>query len=125
MQFYSFFFFSFFALIVKGSLLLSPFFSFSSLTISMLSLTTLFHIFFYSPTLLFLCVKVHGLYSLSKYALREDECIWLIKFTRQGSLNNVGHFNTPPHVWYLLTKHVFNNGREKLIIVKGTFSYTM
>jgi hypothetical protein len=30
--------------------------------------------------------------------LREEGCPWLIKFTRQRSLNNVGHFNTPPHV---------------------------
>jgi hypothetical protein len=28
-------------------------------------------------------VKVHGLYLLSKYALREEGCSWLIKSTRQ------------------------------------------
>jgi hypothetical protein len=46
-------------------------------------------------------VKVHGPYSLSKNALREEGCPWLIKSTRQGSLSNVGHFNTPPHVLHL------------------------
>jgi hypothetical protein len=51
--------------------------------------------------LLVVTVKVHGPYSLSKDALREEECPWLIKSTRQGSLSNVGHFNTPPHVWHL------------------------
>jgi len=70
-------------------------------------------------------VKVHEPYSLSKDALREDGCLWLIKSTRQGSLSNVGHFNMPPHVWHLLAKHVFNNGREMPIIVKGTCSDTM
>jgi hypothetical protein len=43
---------------------------------------------------LFVPVKVHGPYSLSKDALREELCPWLIKFTRQRSLSNVGHFNS-------------------------------
>jgi hypothetical protein len=46
-------------------------------------------------------VKVHEPYSLSKDALREEGCPWLIKSTRQGSLNNVRHFNTLPHMWHL------------------------
>jgi hypothetical protein len=46
-------------------------------------------------------VKVYRPYSLSKDALREERCPWLIKSTRQGSLNNVWHFSTPPHVWHL------------------------
>jgi hypothetical protein len=71
-------------------------------------------------------VKVYGLYFLSKDALRDEWCPWLIKFIRQGSLSNVGHFNTAPHFNMVsLAKHMFNNGRERPIIVKGTSSDTM
>jgi hypothetical protein len=38
-------------------------------------------------------VKVHGPYSLSKDALREEGTPWLIKCPGQGNLSNVGHFN--------------------------------
>jgi S-adenosylhomocysteine hydrolase len=70
-------------------------------------------------------VKVYETYTPSKDVLREEECLWLIKSTRQGSLSNVGHFNTPPYVCRLLAKHVFNNRREISIIIKGTCSDTM
>jgi hypothetical protein len=40
------------------------------------------------------------------------------KFTGQGNLSDVEH-NTPPHVWQLMDKHVFNNGRERPIIAKN------
>jgi len=71
-------------------------------------------------------VKVHWPYSLSKDALRDEWCPWLIKSIRQGSLSNVGQFNTPPHFKMVsLAKHVFNNGRERPIIVKRTYFDTM
>jgi cbb3-type cytochrome oxidase cytochrome c subunit len=57
-------------------------------------------------------VKVYGPYSLSKDALREEETLWLIKCQGEDNLSNVGHFNTPPHVWQLMAKHVDNNGRK-------------
>jgi hypothetical protein len=38
---------------------------------------------------------------LSKDALREEGCLWLIKCTGHVSLGDVGHFNTLPHVWQL------------------------
>jgi len=78
---------------------------------------SLFHIhstFFFFPFDKFQCpfinltsfistntVKVYEPYLLLKDALKEEECPWLIKSTRQGSLNNVGHFITLPHVWHL------------------------
>jgi len=31
----------------------------------------------------------------------------------------VGHFNTTPHVWQLMAKHVDNNGRERPIIARN------
>jgi hypothetical protein len=58
-----------------------------------------------------ICVKVHGPYSLSKDALREEGTPRLIKCPGEGNLSDVGHFNTPPHVWQLMVKHVDNNGR--------------
>jgi len=70
--------------------------------------------------------KVHGPYSLSKGALSDEGCSWLIKSTRQGSLSNVEHFNTPPHFKMVsLAKYVFSNRRERPIIVKETCSDPM
>jgi hypothetical protein len=43
------------------------------------------------------------------------------KVPRSLSLGDVAHFNMPPHVWQLLAKHVFNIGRERPIIVQGTW----
>jgi len=40
--------------------------------------------------------------------LREKGCLWLIKCPGYVSLGDVGHFNTPPYLWQLLAKHVFN-----------------
>jgi len=58
--------------------------------------------------------------------LSDEGCSWLIKSTRQGSLSNVEHFNTPPHFKMVsLEKHVFCTGRERPIIVKGTCFDTM
>ena len=40
--------------------------------------------------------------SISKDALRDEDCPWLINCTTQDYLVNVGldsHFNMPPHVW--------------------------
>jgi hypothetical protein len=55
--------------------------------------------------------------SLLKGALRDEGCPWLIKTPGHMSLGDGGYFNTPPHVWQLLAKHVFNIGRERPIIV--------
>jgi hypothetical protein len=49
-------------------------------------------------------VKVHAPYSLSKEAFREEGCTWLIKCPGYVSLDDVGHFNTPPHVWQLFSQ---------------------
>jgi hypothetical protein len=68
-------------------------------------------------------IKVHESYSFLKYALREEGCPWLIKFPGQGNLSDVGHFNTPPHTWQLIAKHVFNNGKEMPIIAKNLLRY--
>jgi len=38
-------------------------------------------------------VKVHMSYSLSKDALRDEGCPWLIKYSGHASLGDVGHFN--------------------------------
>jgi hypothetical protein len=43
-----------------------------------------------------LIVKVHGPYSLSKDALKEEGTPWLIKCSGEGNLSDVRHFNTPP-----------------------------
>jgi len=64
-------------------------------------------------------VKVHELYSLSKDALREEGTPWLIKCPGERNLSDVGHFNTLPHVWQLMAKHVDNNGRERPIIARN------
>jgi hypothetical protein len=61
-------------------------------------------------------LKVHVPYSPSKDALRKEGITWLIKCLGEGNLSDVGHFNTPPHVWQLMAKHVDNNGRERPII---------
>ena len=48
-------------------------------------------------------LKSNGLNSISKYALRDEDCLWLINCTTQEYLVNVGqnsHFNMPPHVWH-------------------------
>jgi len=34
---------------------------------------------------------------LSKKILREDETSWLIKYSDEKNLNDIGHFNTPSH----------------------------
>jgi hypothetical protein len=64
-------------------------------------------------------VKVYGPYSLSKDALREEETPWLIKCPGKGNFSDVRHFNTPPHVWQLMAKHVDNNRRERPIITRN------
>jgi len=64
-------------------------------------------------------IKVYGLYSLSKDALREERTPWLIKCQSEGNLSDVGHFNTSPHLWQLMAKHMDNNGRERPIIAKN------
>jgi hypothetical protein len=56
------------------------------------------------------CVKVHGPYSSSKDALREEGCPWLIKCSGHVSLGDVWHFNTPPHVWQLCPKTCSTSG---------------
>jgi hypothetical protein len=68
---------------------------------------------------LVIIVKAHGPYSPSKDALREEKTPWLIKCQGEGNLSDVGHFNTPPHVWQLMAKHVDNNGRERPIIARN------
>jgi hypothetical protein len=55
-------------------------------------------------------VKVHRPYSLSKDALREEGCLWLIKCLGHVSLNDVRHFNTPPHVWQLWSNTCSTSG---------------
>jgi hypothetical protein len=96
--------------------LLSHFFL-SSLRLSV-SICSVELIFF--PHLLFvLTVKVHEPYSPSKDALREKGTSWLIKCPSEGNLSDVGHFNTSPHVWQLMTKHVDNNGRDRPIIARN------
>jgi hypothetical protein len=42
--------------------------------------------------------KFNGPYLLSKDVLREDVTPWLIKCPGEENLNNVGHFNTLPHM---------------------------
>jgi hypothetical protein len=64
-------------------------------------------------------VKVHEPYSPSKDALREEGTPWLIKCPGEGNLSDVRHFNTPPHMWQLMVKHVNNNGRERPIIARN------
>ena len=47
-------------------------------------------------------LKSNGPNSISKDALRDEDCPWLINCTTQEYLVNVGldsHFNMPPHVW--------------------------
>jgi hypothetical protein len=66
-----------------------------------------------------LSVKVNGLYSPSKDALRGEGTPRLIKCPGEGNLSDVGHFNTPSHVWQLMVKHVDNNGREIPIIARN------
>jgi hypothetical protein len=47
-------------------------------------------------------LKSNGPNSISKDALRDEGCPWLINYTTQEYLVNVGqdsHFNMPPHVW--------------------------
>jgi hypothetical protein len=63
------------------------------------------------------CEKSIGPLILSKDALRGGS--WLIKCPCEGNLNDVEHFNTPPHVWQLMTKHVKNNGREKPTVARN------
>jgi hypothetical protein len=63
-------------------------------------------------------IKVHEPYSLSKDALREEGCPWLIKSTRQGSLSNVGHFNMPPHVWHLWPNTCSTTGEKDSSLLK-------
>jgi hypothetical protein len=72
-----------------------------------------------------MCVKVYGTYSLSKNALESRGCLCLIKWQDHVSLSDVEHFNTLPTCSNILAKHVFNIGREMLIIVQGTYSDTM
>jgi hypothetical protein len=48
-----------------------------------------------------------------------------MKSEKEKLRGDVRHFNTPPHVWQLLAKHVFNIERERLIIVQKTCSDTM
>jgi hypothetical protein len=64
-------------------------------------------------------VKVHGSYLPSKNALREEGIPWLIKCPGERNLSDVGHFNTRPHVWQLMAKHVDNNRRERPIIARN------
>jgi hypothetical protein len=45
---------------------------------------------------------------LTQDSLREERTPWLINFLRQGNFSDVGHFNTPPQMWQLLAKYVFN-----------------
>jgi len=35
------------------------------------------------------------------------------------NLNDVRHFNTLPHMWQLIAKHVDNNGRKRPIILRN------
>jgi len=60
-----------------------------------------------------------GSLTLSKDTLREEWTLWLIKYPGEENLSNVGHFNTPPHVWQLMTKYVDNNKKEKPIITRN------
>ena len=44
-----------------------------------------------------------GLTQSQKIALRDEDYPWLINYTTQEYLVNVGqdsHFNMPPHVWH-------------------------
>jgi len=58
-------------------------------------------------------VKIYEFYSLSKDASREEEILWLIKCTRQGSLSNVGHFNTPLTCGILIWLNTCSTTRRK------------
>jgi hypothetical protein len=70
-------------------------------------------------------VKVNGPYSLSKDALREEGCPWLIKSIRQGSLSNMGHFNTPLHMWHLWPNMCSTTGGKGPSLSKEPDSDTM
>jgi hypothetical protein len=48
--------------------------------------------------------------------LREEETPLLIKCPDEGNLSDMRYFNTLPHVWQLITKHVNNNRRKRHII---------
>jgi hypothetical protein len=48
-------------------------------------------------------LKSNGPNSISKDALRDENCPWLINCTTQEYLVNVAqdsHFNMPPHMWW-------------------------
>jgi hypothetical protein len=59
------------------------------------------------------CEKLMGPLTLSKDTLREEGIPWLIKCLGKRNFSDVRYFNTPPHVWQLMTKHMDNNGRER------------
>jgi hypothetical protein len=65
------------------------------------------------------CEKSMDPLTLSKNALREDVTPWLIKCPSEGNLSDVGHFNTLPHVWQLMVKHMDNNERKMPIIARN------
>jgi len=64
-------------------------------------------------------VKVYRPILLSKYVIREEGTPWLIKCADEGNINDVGYFDTPPHVRLLITKHVDNNRRKMSIIARN------
>jgi hypothetical protein len=39
------------------------------------------------------------------------------KVSGERNLSDVRHFNTPPHMWQLMAKHMDNNGRKMPIMI--------